>query len=167
MRFLTNVGEQILTMRVQLNEGQNVFSEEGPGCRCEPTCVPLLPDLQEGPIAMLTLLEDWVSVVLPPSAADSPEMTRPLEKLLLPKSRLRVELEEEIWLERCWPAAWPCELRGPPVERRGTCEKMEAMEVLKDSWLLDRRWTRPWAELEPCWLSRIGPDWLVTGTRCC
>ncbi|TNN79512.1 hypothetical protein EYF80_010329 [Liparis tanakae] len=30
------------------------------------------------------------------------------------------------------------------------------MDVLKDSWLLDRRWTSPWVEPD----SRIGPDWL-------
>lgn len=60
-----------------------------------PTCVALLLDLCEGPMAMLTLDDDCVSVVLPPSAADSPEMTRPLEKLRFPKSRLRVDEDEE------------------------------------------------------------------------
>ena len=54
-----------------------------------------LAALAEGPKAMLTLLEDWVSLVLPPSAADSPEMTRALEKLLLPNRKLRVELVDE------------------------------------------------------------------------
>lgn len=44
---------------------------------------------------MLTLLDDWVSLVLPPSAAESPDMTSALEKLLLPKRKLRVELVEE------------------------------------------------------------------------
>lgn len=42
-----------------------------------------------------------------------------------------------------------------------TCEKIEAMDVLKDSWLLDRRWTSPWVEPE----SRMGPDWLLAGGR--
>lgn len=50
-------------------------------------------------MAMLTLDEDCVSVVLPPSAADSPEMTRPLEKLRFPNSRLRVDEDEETWGE--------------------------------------------------------------------
>lgn len=42
-----------------------------------------------------------------------------------------------------------------------TWENIEAMDVLKDSWLLERRWTSPWLEPE----SRIGPDWLLTGGR--
>lgn len=46
---------------------------------------------------MFTLDEDCVSVVLPPSAADSPEITRPLEKLRFPNSRLRVDEDEETW----------------------------------------------------------------------
>ena len=55
-----------------------------------------LVDRADCPIAaMLTLLEDCVSVVLPPSAAESPEMTRPLEKLRLPKRRLSVELDDD------------------------------------------------------------------------
>jgi hypothetical protein len=84
----------------------------------------------------------------------------------LPNSRLRVELEEDTWLERWWAAAWSWELSWPPaVESRGTWEKMEAMEVLKDSWLLERRCTRPLAEADTCWLSRMGPDWLVAGGR--
>lgn len=63
------------------------------------TCVALLLDLCEGPMAMLTLDEDCVSVVLPPSAADNPEMTRPLEKLRFPNNRLRVDEDEETWGE--------------------------------------------------------------------
>lgn len=60
------------------------------------TCVARLVDLADWPMAaMLTLLEDCVSVVLPPSAAESPEMTSPLEKLRLPKRRLRVELDDD------------------------------------------------------------------------
>lgn len=55
----------------------------------------LLLDLCDGPTAMLTLDEDCVSVVFPPSAADSPEITRPLEKLRFPKSRLSVDEDEE------------------------------------------------------------------------
>ena len=74
----------------------------------------------EGPMAMLTLLDDCVSVVLPPSAADRPDITRPLEKLRLPNSRLRVEEEEDTWLERCWAAAASWELRPPAVDNRGT-----------------------------------------------
>lgn len=63
------------------------------------TCVALLLDLCEGPMAMLTLDDDCVSVVLPPSAADSPEITKPLEKLRFPNSRLRVDEDEETWAE--------------------------------------------------------------------
>lgn len=36
-----------------------------------------------------------MSVVFPPSAADSPEMTRPLEKLRFPNSRLSVDEDED------------------------------------------------------------------------
>lgn len=63
------------------------------------TCVALLLDLCEGPTAMLTLDEDCVSVVFPPSAADRPEITRPLEKLRFPNSRLSVDEDEETWAE--------------------------------------------------------------------
>lgn len=149
----------------------------------------LLLDLCDGPTAMLTLDDDCVSVVFPPSAADSPEITRPLEKLRFPKRRLSVDEDEDTcadagrrrrearlravfggggsvavvtWLERCWCCAvWSCELIPLAPDSRGTWEKMEAMEVLKDSWLLDRRWTRPWDAAE----SRMGPDWLLTGGR--
>lgn len=94
---------------------------------------------------MLTLDEDCVSVVFPPSAADSPEMTRPLEKLRLPNSRLSVDEDEDTWaekthqeprekpvfetldiavhtwLERCWCwAVWSCELIPLAPDRRGT-----------------------------------------------
>lgn len=48
---------------------------------------------------MLTLDEDCVSVVFPPSAADRPEITRPLEKLRFPNSRLSVDEDEETWAE--------------------------------------------------------------------
>lgn len=38
------------------------------------------------------------------------------------------------WLERCWCCAvWSCELIPLAPDSRGTWEKMEAMEVLKDS----------------------------------
>lgn len=47
----------------------------------------------------MTLDEDCVSVVLPPSAADRPEMTRPLEKLRFPNRRLSVDEDEETWGE--------------------------------------------------------------------
>ena len=69
------------------------------------TCVALLLDLCEGPAAMLTLDEDCVSVVFPPSAADSPEMTRPLEKLRFPNSRLSVDEDEDTWTEGAGVAA--------------------------------------------------------------
>lgn len=59
----------------------------------------LLLDLCEGPMAMLTLDEDCVSVVFPPSAAESPEMTRPLEKLRFPNKRLRVDEDDETCAE--------------------------------------------------------------------
>lgn len=68
----------------------------------------LLLDLCEGPMAMLTLDEDCVSVVLPPSAADSPEMTSPLEKLRFPNSRLSVEDDEETWEKM--PQEWEIQL---------------------------------------------------------
>lgn len=70
-------------------------------CHCffSPTCVALLLDLCEGPTAMLTLDEDCVSVVFPPSAADSPEMTRPLEKLRFPNKRLSVDEDDETCAE--------------------------------------------------------------------
>lgn len=60
----------------------------------------LLLDLCEGPMAMLTLDEDCVSVVFPPSAAESPEMTRPLEKLRFPNKRLRVDEDDETCTEK-------------------------------------------------------------------
>lgn len=50
----------------------------------------------DGPrVMILTELEDCVSLLFPPSAAERPDMTKPLEKLRFPKSRLSVELEEE------------------------------------------------------------------------
>ena len=61
------------------------------------TCVALLLERCDVPTAMLTLEEDWVSVVLPPSAADSPEITSPLEKLRFPKRRLSVDEEDDTW----------------------------------------------------------------------
>lgn len=54
---------------------------------------------------MLTLDEDCVSVVFPPSAADSPEITRPLEKLRFPNSRLSVDEDEETCREDACVAA--------------------------------------------------------------
>lgn len=50
-------------------------------------------------MAMLTLDEDCVSVVFPPSAAERPEMTRPLEKLRFPNKRLRVDEDDETCTE--------------------------------------------------------------------
>lgn len=87
------------------------------------TCVALLPDLCEGPMAMLTLDEDCVSVVFPPSAADSPEITRPLEKLRFPNRRLRVEEDEETWRKRgrkTKPTGSKSKSRGLQVESFGT-----------------------------------------------
>lgn len=63
---------------------------------------------------MLIELDDCVSVLFPPSAAERPDMTRPLEKLRLPKRRLRVELEEEVQRGRGGRAT-------PTGDTRGTC----------------------------------------------
>lgn len=71
--------------------------------------------LAEGPSTMLTLLDDWVSLVLLPSAAESPEMTRALEKLLLPKRKLRVELLDEPRLDLISASARSRTLRWPVV----------------------------------------------------
>lgn len=46
-------------------------------------------------VMILTELDDCVSLLFPPSAAERPDKTRPLEKLRFPNSRLSVELEEE------------------------------------------------------------------------
>lgn len=75
--------------------------------------------LATGPIVMLTLLDDWVSLVLPPSAAESPEMTRALEKLLLPNKKLRVELVDEPRLDLISASARSRTLRWPVVVMGG------------------------------------------------
>lgn len=64
-------------------------------------------------MAMLTLDEDCVSVVLPPSAADNPEMTRPLEKLRFPNSRLSVDEDDETWGGRKMLTRSACGCDGP------------------------------------------------------
>lgn len=84
------------------------------------TCVVLLLDRCDGPTAMLTLDEDCVSVVFPPSAADRPEITRPLEKLRLPNSRLRVEEEEDTWAEETHVLSLTTK-REEPWEEVGVC----------------------------------------------
>lgn len=109
---------------------------------CPPACVPSQAvltraawpaALAEGPITMLTLLDDWVSLVLPPSAAESPDMTSALEKLLLPKRKLRVELVEEPRLDRMSASARSRTLRWPVVVTGGGWECREAAEVCKES----------------------------------
>lgn len=68
---------------------------------------------------MWTLLEDWVSLVLLPSAAESPERTRALEKLLLPNRKLRVELVDEPRLDLISASARSRTLRWPVVAAGG------------------------------------------------
>lgn len=124
--------------------------------------------LAEGPSARLTLLEDCVSLVVPPSAAESPEMTRALEKLLLPKRKLRVELLEEPRLDRTSASA---RSRTPrwPVVAGGGCECRDAAEARRESGLPSSRGARPCADEDvgrKGWrLSRIGPDALRKGGR--
>ena len=89
--------------------------------------------LAEGPITMLTLLDDWVSLVLPPSAAESPDMTSALEKLLFPKRKLRVELVDEPRLDRMSASARSRTLRWPVVVTGGGWECRDAAEVCKES----------------------------------
>lgn len=96
--------------------------------------------LAEGPITMLTLLDDWVSLVLPPSAAESPDMTSALEKLLLPKRKLRVELVEEPRLDRMSASARSRTLRWPVVVTGGGWEWRDAAEVCKESRLPEGLW---------------------------
>lgn len=114
----------------------------------------------------MTLLEDCVSLVVPPSAAESPEMTRALEKLLLPKRKLRVELLEEPRLDRTRASA---RSRTPrwPVVAGGGCECRDAAEERRESRLPSSRGARPWADEDvgrKAWrLSRIGPDELRKG----
>lgn len=95
---------------------------------CPPACLPSQvvltraawpAALAEGPITMLTLLDDWVSLVLPPSAAESPDMTSALEKLLFPKRKLRVELVDEPRLDRMSASARSRTLRWPVVVTGG------------------------------------------------
>lgn len=126
-----------------------------------------LAALAEGPKAMLTLLEDWVSLVLPPSAADSPEMTRALEKLLLPNRKLRVELVDEPRLDRRRASARSRTLSGPAAGAAGGCECSDAAEGHRDSRLPERRGASSWADVDVCRevgrLPATGPDARRTG----
>lgn len=115
-----------------------------------------LAALAEGPKAMLTLLEDWVSLVLPPSAADSPEMTRALEKLLLPNRKLRVELVDEPRLDLRRASARSRTLRGPAAGAAGGCECSDAAEGHRDSRLPERRGASSWTDVDVC--RKAGPD---------
>lgn len=121
----------------------------------------------EGPITMLTLLDDWLSLVLPASAAESPEMTRALEKPLLPKRKLRVELVDEPRLDLTSASARSRTLRWPVLVTGGGCVCRDGAEVRKDRRLPARRGARPWADADVCrtgWrLSGIGPDVLRAG----
>lgn len=118
--------------------------------------------LAKGPRVMLTLLEDWVSLVLPPSAADSPEMTRTLEKLLLPKRKLRVELVDEPRLDLMRASARSRTLRWPAAGAGGGWERRDAAEVHGDSRLPESRRASSWTDVDVCrkagWLSTMGPD---------
>lgn len=125
------------------------------------TLVGWLVALAEGPMVMLTLLDDWVSLVLPPSAAESPEMTRALEKLLLPKRKLRVELVDEPRLDRSRASARSRTLRWPVVMTGGGWECRDAAEVRRDNRLPESRWASSWTDVDVCrkagWLSTTGP----------
>jgi len=70
-------------------------------------------------MAMFMLLDDCVSLVLPPSAAESPEITKALEKLLLPNSRLSVELVDEARLDLSIAAARSCTVSWPAAGTTG------------------------------------------------
>lgn len=102
------------------------------------SCIVRLAALAVGPIAMLTLLDDWVSVVFPPSAAESPEITKALEKLLLPNKRLSVELVEEAKLDRIIAPALSWTVSWPKAGTAGVCENTEVAELWKESWLPER-----------------------------
>lgn len=145
-----------------LCSGPSVESHGSEKCR-----VAWLAVRAEGPIMMLTLLDDWVSLVLPPSAAERPEMTRALEKLLLPKRKLRVELVDEPRLDLMSASARSRTLRWPVVVTGGGCECRDAAEVCKDSRLPDSLGASPWTDEDVCkkawWLSKIGPDELKMG----
>lgn len=139
-----------------------------PGSPAQPlTRVAWLAARAEGPMTMLTLLDDWVSLVLPPSAAESPEMTRALEKLLLPKRKLRVELVDEPRLDLMSASARSRTLRWPVVVTGGGCECRDAAEVCRDRRLPGSLWASSWTDVDVCrkaWrLSRIGPDELSAG----
>lgn len=104
------------------------------------SCKVRLAALADGPIAMLTLLDDWVSVVFPPSAAESPEMTKALEKLLFPNKRLSVELVEEARLDLSRALALSCTVSWPRVGMAGVWENTEVAELWKESWLPPSPW---------------------------
>lgn len=84
-------------------------------------------------MAIFILLDDWVSLVLPPSAAESPEITKALEKLLLPNSRLRVELVEEARLDLSMAAARSCTVSWPATGTAGDWENTDVAELWNDS----------------------------------
>lgn len=112
---------------------------------------------------MLTLLDDWVSLVLPPSAADSPDMTSALEKLLLPKRKLRVELVEEPRLDRMSASARSRTPRWRPVVRTGGgWECRDAAEVFREGRLPEGLWASSCTDVDvrrkAWWLSRMGPE---------
>lgn len=118
-------------------------------------------------MAIFTLLDDWVSLVLPPSAAESPEITRALEKLLLPNRRLRVELVEEARLDRSIAAARSCTVSWSATGTAGDWENTDVAELWNDSWLLESLWAISWADVD-VWmkgwrLSTVGPEWLEAG----
>lgn len=120
---------------------------------------------------MLTLLDDWVSLVLPPSAAESPEMTRALEKLLLPKRKLRVELVDEPRLDLISASARSLTLRCPVVVTGGGWECRDAAELRKESRLPDSLCASSWTDVDvwrKAWrLSKMGPDELKMGGLWC
>lgn len=110
-----------------------------------------------------------MSLVLPPSAAESPEMTRALEKLLLPKRKLRVELVDEPRLDLMSASARSRTLRWPVVVTGGGCECRDAAEVCKESRLPESLWASSWTDVDvwrkAWWLSKLGPDELRMGGR--
>lgn len=104
---------------------------------------------------------------MPPSAAESPDMTSALEKLLLPKRKLRVELVEEPRLDRMSASARSRTLRWPVVVTGGGWECRDAAEVCKESRLPEGLWASSCTEVDVCrkawWLSRMGPEELRVG----
>lgn len=161
------LSDDLLSVTVETAVGVCRQMAGGHRPRARPPAEPLtrvawLAARAEGPIMMLTLLDDWVSLVLPPSAAERPEMTRALEKLRLPKRKLRVELVDEPRLDLMSASARSRTLRWPVVVTGGGCECRDAAEVCKDSRLPESLGASPWTDEDVCrkawWLSKIGPD---------